>query len=59
MPTTPKKKSYNRKTRKVFSGSSNTVKYSKAIIDNKFTLDPKKNIKLSVLFMLLLHNLLI
>jgi len=45
MPTTPKKKSYNRKTRKVFSGSSDTVKYSKAIIDNKFTLDPKKKYK--------------
>lgn len=45
MPTTPKKKSYKRKTLKIYSGSSNTIKYSKAIIDNKFTLDPKKKYK--------------
>ena len=45
MPTTPKKKSYKRKTRKIFAGSSNTIKYSKAITDNKFTLDPKKKYK--------------
>jgi hypothetical protein len=45
MPTTPKKKSYKRKTLKITSGASNTIKYSKAIIDNKFTLDPKKKYK--------------